>query len=44
LNQWYNKYEEGKLNNEMKNYPYFQKIILEELLGYKLGGDTYGCR
>ncbi|MDR3222304.1 MAG: hypothetical protein LBT66_01020, partial [Methanobrevibacter sp.] len=39
LNQWYNKYEDEELSNEMRNYPYFQRIILEELLGYKLGVD-----
>ncbi|MDR2545841.1 MAG: N-6 DNA methylase, partial [Methanobrevibacter sp.] len=39
LNQWYNKYEAKELDNEMKNYPHFQKIILEELLGYKLEVD-----
>ncbi|GAA5818152.1 MAG: N-6 DNA methylase [Methanobrevibacter sp. CfCl-M3] len=39
LNQWYKKYEAKELDNEMKNYPWFQKIILEELLGYKLEVD-----
>ncbi|MDR3063667.1 MAG: hypothetical protein LBU40_05975, partial [Methanobrevibacter sp.] len=39
LTRWYKKYKTGDLNDEVPNYPLFQKCILEKLLGYKYDED-----
>ncbi|MDR2829428.1 MAG: N-6 DNA methylase [Methanobrevibacter sp.] len=39
INDWFKRYESGKLKNETSNYMGFNEIILKKLLGYKVELD-----